>query len=743
MGARRLAQTLVVERLLSNAQVVAALQRQTMAGGSLDTNILELQLLDESALLGALQKAYSVGCANRADIDSIGNHVARLFPLSFAQAYNIVPMRLLDQTLVVLGLEPPDDATTESIWNQYHLHVAAQVTTEARLQYASQRVYGVAPMPRFTQLLTMLDGFEPTEPWHFGVTPSAPPRSESESVGARLPPPSRSLLKEAIAQLETEPDRDRAVDIVIGFAQTMFDYVGVFVVHSAATRGWRSTRTALGPNLHRINAQLIKDSVLRTICATHSPYLGPLPRHEANERFLAHIERPWPKVACLAPILVGGRLAALLYADNADRNVSAKKVAALMMLIQRCGMAWERLIRARKQGTPRRKRHDTRVDANPAHAHAASLPSPEIHAQTSYVPFGDITDSPQQSLGEWEDVLVEVTQENTPHRKPRTRPTLASWSDVIARAHAAAHLVPQMIADVAADAPHVETLLRALDHPEAATRQNALAQLLNLGHLIDAACREQFPGPLRCDPWNPGWQLPTFGRCSGLCQLFAARGRAVSPIALDHLNSPNRTQRLMAVYFFMAIHDPSACAALTDRLYDVESHIRHLAIETLRYYKNEIPYAHMVYVLRNQLRAGPPDAQRFAILALGQLREVAAVPSLIPLVADTHPETARAAASALAVICGQAFGANISHWQHWWDTHHYQPRPAWLLLGLAHSNATIRRVAHSELQTLTGKRLAFDADANARERQEGAAAWEHWLHTHNIDEYSHPPTVRS
>ena len=738
MGARRLAQTLVAEHLLSNTQVVAALQRQTRTGGSLDTNILELRLLHETTLLSAMEKAYGVGAVGKPQLDRIGRHVARLFPLSFAQTYSLIPMRLHEQTLVVVGSEPPDDATAQRIWEQYQLHVVAQVTIEARLRYAMQRVYGLPPDPRFAQLLSLLDGFDPqtgqTAPNLLAEPPATPAMSEPDPGPGPL---SRSLLKEAILQLEAEPDRDRAIAIIIDFAHTMFDYVGVFVVRSATPHGCRSTQSQANERLEQIDVQLLKDSILRTIRETRSPYLGPLPNNDENARFLQHIERPWPKIACLTPILVAGRLAALVYADNGDRHVSPKKVAALMTLIQRCGMAWERLIRNRKRKSRASAEHLI------AQTPAPPTQTPRGPGAPAYVMFSDIADNPQQSLGDWQDVFVEVSQQDAPDPTPRHPTATARWSDVIAMAHAASSLVPLLDRATHADQALVQSLLTALDSPILATRQSALAQLLNLGAWIDAACQEAFPGKLASDLWAPDAILPPFGRCSGLCQLLVSRGHEATALVLPHLTSEDRAKRLMAVYFFQAVHDAAGCPGLTLCLYDAEKRVRNLAIETLRQYKNDLSYAYTVQVLRQQLRAQEPSGQRFAIQTLGQLREIFAVPALIPLVAAPDSDIARAAASALAVICGQAFGADVERWRAWWQSHHYEPRPAWLLAGLSHANPTIRRVAHRELQHLTGQVLDFDPQASAQEREQRAQVWQHWLQTHDLDANWHPTTARA
>src|SRR5262245_42031489 len=96
---RRLAQCLVADARVRASDVEEALQRQVVFGGSLDTNLLEAGVIAEPELLAALGQAHSLPPVAKSQIDAIGPHIPRLFPLPFAETYHLVPFSLDGDTL--------------------------------------------------------------------------------------------------------------------------------------------------------------------------------------------------------------------------------------------------------------------------------------------------------------------------------------------------------------------------------------------------------------------------------------------------------------------------------------------------------------------------------------------------------------------------------------------------------------------------------------------------------------------
>jgi hypothetical protein len=124
----------------------------------------------------------------------------------------------------------------------------------------------------------------------------------------------------------------------------------------------------------------------------------------------------------------------------------------------------------------------------------------------------------------------------------------------------------------------------------------------------------------------------------------------------------------------------------------------------------------------------PPEEITRAIDALGELRDGAAIPSMIDRLAAKEPsgEVAEAAHRALVATCAQDFGRSRRRWHTWLRDCGAQPRVVWLIDGLAHKQAAIRTAAIEELRQLAGDSFGYlpRSPKNERERvRRQFAAW--------------------
>ncbi len=112
--------------------------------------------------------------------------------------------------------------------------------------------------------------------------------------------------------------------------------------------------------------------------------------------------------------------------------------------------------------------------------------------------------------------------------------------------------------------------------------------------------------------------------------------------------------------------------------------------------------------------------------ALGELRDVEAVPRLIELVDHGTAAIAKAAQQALLVVTKQDFGRRERQWRGWWQKNRRRHRIEWMLEGLAHSVPEIRLSSSEELRRLTHEHFGYHFDLPKREREEARLKWVAW-----------------
>lgn len=154
----RLASLLVQENLVSAKKMAEAFQRQVIYGGTLDTILLEMDVLDEVTLLEALGRSSALPTAG--DLPSLEQlqaaDITRRVPHAMSDRYRAVPVALEGNVLRVLVIDPPDRRQLDELGYTLSLTIDPIVVPEHRFVQAVELVYGVAVPARFASLAAKL-----------------------------------------------------------------------------------------------------------------------------------------------------------------------------------------------------------------------------------------------------------------------------------------------------------------------------------------------------------------------------------------------------------------------------------------------------------------------------------------------------------------------------------------------------------------------------------------------------------
>lgn len=147
---------------LSSTAADEVLERSVLMGGTVDTAVQELGVLDEQHTLQALQQAWRHPVADRSAqnvlVDEHLVHQLRAtLPKKLAETHGLCPLQLHGRTLTVLARAPDDGpaffAQLEELGFALSLFVQPLFTTEALYARAAERVYGTPVPPRLAFVL--------------------------------------------------------------------------------------------------------------------------------------------------------------------------------------------------------------------------------------------------------------------------------------------------------------------------------------------------------------------------------------------------------------------------------------------------------------------------------------------------------------------------------------------------------------------------------------------------------------
>jgi hypothetical protein len=179
------------------------------------------------------------------------------------------------------------------------------------------------------------------------LQPSAPITTHSPSTPPPAPPPMSEEL--ALRELGTAADRNRIVEVLLGFAATLFDAAVVFTVRDHLAFGWRAIGELPGhANVEHILIPLEATSVVQAaIAAEDNVFHGPLTPSTVNSYFYKVLGCAEPALVTAGAITIGRRVVNVLYGHAT--SLTPIQIQAMQQVCKSAAEAYARLIAVSKK----------------------------------------------------------------------------------------------------------------------------------------------------------------------------------------------------------------------------------------------------------------------------------------------------------------------------------------------------------------------------------------------------------
>jgi hypothetical protein len=403
----RLGEMLVRDARLTDAQLAIALATQARDGGRLGTVLVELGLVDLEALTVYLGLELGIPIATGAMLERAKRSAVRLMPPAQAFKHKCVPLVVQDRQLIAAIEDPHDLATLESIAQVTGYRVLPRVAPEVRIYYYIERYYGVARPTRFLRFGDTPRGSEaavdaglparplpglPPVPAAPVVAPGPQPRLRSTKQQrafdeealeldaedlidtldaddaapaevARLHRPSTQQpiavpvpierptpigADDALGELATSNDRNRIIEILLGFASGTFETGVLFAVRDQLAFGWKAFGSLPGiANVEHLLVPLDAPSVVQAAVAAGDLWHGAVVPSTVNSYIYKVLGCSEPRFAAAAIITIGKRLVNVLYGHGPE--LTPLQLEDLRQICAVAAEAYARLIAVRKK----------------------------------------------------------------------------------------------------------------------------------------------------------------------------------------------------------------------------------------------------------------------------------------------------------------------------------------------------------------------------------------------------------
>ena len=378
--------TLIRKGKITQQQLDQAVQCQILFAGKLGTVLLELGYIGEKELASALADRYNVDAVALDELKEIPPDVIKSINRELVVRFDVIPFRKLAKRVYVGMLDPEQKDAIAELEKATGLKVTPCVVLEVYLRWALERYYGVKREIRFVQLGRNLELMREIYPYTV-LTPAdqgqslwigSQPLQEISSEGKKQPidPQSitaiegapkdlddfwdrvgktshpRVLLPKVKNALRKAKDRDEIGRIVTEFSNRIFARVALFYVKGGVAFGWQGRGEGIDDKrLSSLMVPLDLDSIFRTVFDTRAHHLGPLPGTPINQRIMIGLGGVKPFRSLVMPILVYGKVAMVLYADQGrGKDDKDPDLASLQELLGEVQLQLQKSLRKSKQG---------------------------------------------------------------------------------------------------------------------------------------------------------------------------------------------------------------------------------------------------------------------------------------------------------------------------------------------------------------------------------------------------------
>jgi len=407
----KLGEMLVRDGRLSEPQLVAALGFQARDGARLGTILVEHGFIDLEALTVYLGLELGIPIATGAMLERAKRAAVRLLAPAQAFKHKCVPLVVQDRQLIAAIEDPHDFATLEALGATTGYRVLPRVAPELRIYYYIERYYGVARPARFVKFgdsprgdEAAIDAGLPAPPLPgLPPVPAAPiaapgprPRlrsmklaklfddsealeleaadlidsldadataaAEATTTAIQLRPsipipviaapalaPSPLSADVALRELARAANRNRIVEILLGYAAATFDATVVFAVRDNFAFGWRAIGELPGhASVENVLIPLEAPSVVQAaIAAEGGVFHGPLAPSTVNSYLYKVLGCAEPALVTAGAITIGKRVVNVLYGHAPA--LTEPQLHVLKQLCKSAAEAYARLIAVSKR----------------------------------------------------------------------------------------------------------------------------------------------------------------------------------------------------------------------------------------------------------------------------------------------------------------------------------------------------------------------------------------------------------
>jgi hypothetical protein len=227
--------------LLTTEQLAQALRGQSMFGGRLGTNLVEMGFVTEDQIAAALSEQLGMPCARPQMVAAIPREVIGYISRDTAERYRVIPLRKDGRELHIGMADPQNLERVDELSFAVGCPLRPYVITEVTLNYALERYYGIRREVRHLKLA----GAKGAQAADMRLTtiaetvdrPAAAALAAAPAAAVVVPPEMVSPDADLVERLANVLSEDDYLEAVFTFFARLFPEVALLVPRGEVAQG--------------------------------------------------------------------------------------------------------------------------------------------------------------------------------------------------------------------------------------------------------------------------------------------------------------------------------------------------------------------------------------------------------------------------------------------------------------------------------------------------------------------------
>lgn len=350
----RLGDLLLKNKLINQHQLKEALHAQTIFGGKLGTNLVELGYVNELDLAKLLSAQLGMPCIEAHDLENIDREILSLVPVKLVQKHTVLPIAADGRTLRLAMSDPTNFPSIDEICFATGLTIHPLVAPEILLVYAIEKYYDVPRSVRFVRMSGLSQNLAETDTAASAVAPklqaaSAAILTAEEKIDRSTSNEEMAVEGYPIHQVVTQLVKARktadVLEVVRAFVAEDFNYAAVFLFNGELAVGGTHVGGKLSiDEFQELSFPVNSSEMLFRVWNSKESYHGQPSISGVDHWYFSELGFPEDRPIFCTPVINGGKVSCIILASENKKGELLDMLDMYELLARKLGLAFDLLV---------------------------------------------------------------------------------------------------------------------------------------------------------------------------------------------------------------------------------------------------------------------------------------------------------------------------------------------------------------------------------------------------------------